>query len=149
MCFNSQAPWAIPTRQSFWLLWWVLWLPVALNCQSDLGLEKWEAGCQPLHDSSSNVWVWKGFKHLAISKFYADKNLVKLNFSYRKCILKIFERPYFEFQVFWVCKTGWNWTFHRSFVWTVVQPEAIKLNKNLSKRCQKLSRMATVRGAWL
>ena len=46
-------------------------------------------------------------------------------------------KPYFQFQtfqVFWVCKTGSNGTFHRSFVWTVVQPEAIKLIETLSKR---------------
>ena len=144
----SQARRTVATRQrfwlfltSFWLLWWVLWLPVSLNYQ-------WK-GAQPLHDSSSNVRVWKGFKQLAINKFYADKNLVQLSFSHRKCTLKFFVRPYFQFQVFWVFKTGWNWAFHRSFVWTVVQPEAIKLIKNLSKRCQKLCRVATVRRAWL
>ena len=41
---------------------------------------------------------------LAMNKINADKHLVKLNFSYRKCILKIFVRPNFQFQVCWVCK---------------------------------------------
>ena len=73
-------------------------------------LEKLKAGHQPLHDSSSNVIVKMGFKQrfaraiMAINKFYGDKYLVKLNFSYRKCILKIFVRPNFQFQVFCVCK---------------------------------------------
>ena len=62
-------------------------------------LEKWKAGYQPLHVSvhlqtSEFERVSKNVSHkrlcqiqLAINKFNADKNLVKLNFSYRECLL--------------------------------------------------------------
>ncbi len=44
-------------------------------------VEKWKAGYQPLHDSSSNLRVefFNNVSQLAIKIFYADKTLVKVN----------------------------------------------------------------------
>ena len=49
--------------------------------------------CMIRHQMSEFEMVSNNISQLAINEFYADKNLVKLNFLYRKCILKIFVRP--------------------------------------------------------
>ena len=81
---------------SFWLLWWVLLLPVALNCQSD-ALKNGRRGinrCMIHLQTSEFERVSNNVSHerlcqvqLVINKFYVNKNLVKLNFSHRKCFL--------------------------------------------------------------
>ena len=74
---------------------------VALNYQSD-ALKYGRQGinrCMIRLQTSEFERVLNNVSHerlcqvqLAINKFYADKNLVKLNFSYRKCLLGLYNR---------------------------------------------------------
>ena len=74
----------------------MLWLPVALNYQSD-ALKNGRRGinrCMIRLQTSEFERVSTNVSHerlcqvqLAKNKFFADKNLVKLNFSYRKYLL--------------------------------------------------------------